>query len=91
MAEQGRSDGSGLTRRTVLGGMLATGTVFAIGRPGYASAATVNAADTAAGAATVSYDQYSLMVNGKGSSSGPGSFTRSGCRRPGYGPTSCRR
>jgi beta-galactosidase GanA len=56
-----------LTRRTVLGGMLATGTALAIGRPRAADAGTAPdaAIAAAAGAATVSYDQYSLLLNGK--------------------------
>lgn len=69
MVEQGRSHRTELTRRTVLGGILATGTALAMGKPGAASAATAtagNAATTAnAGAATVSYDRYSVLLNGE--------------------------
>jgi beta-galactosidase GanA len=66
MAESpSRLNRSKLTRRTVLGGLLASTAGLAIGRAGVASAAGTATTTTGAAAVGVGYDNYSLLLNGQ--------------------------
>ena len=56
-----------------------------------AGALTASAAPAAAATHTITFDRYSLSVDGKRTFSGRASSTRSGCRARTCGVTSCRR